>query len=138
MHSVNGQKEFEKQIMDLRALKYSRVLVKTLQDKLNISTKVLVERMRQRGLRTIVKYTFIGVSEETAGVVISDAISKAPLSKYEISPVILYQNEMDMNKKWYCYSLSNSHTFIRNIDYDDSRVKVLSRIKVDLNEKDYD
>ena len=138
MQSGKGQKEFEKQILDLRALKYGRMLVKTLQDKLNVSTKVLVERVRQRGIRSVVKYTFIGVSEETAGVIISDAISKAPLSKYEISPVILYQNEMNTNKKWFCYSLSNSHSFIRNIDYDDSRVKVLSRIKVDLNEKDYE
>ena len=133
-----GQSEFEDQILKLRALKYGRMLVRIVQEKLNIYTKILVEQICQEGLQSVVKFTFINTQKEAIDVTVSEAISKAPLSKYEIRPLISYQNELDVNKAWFCYSITNSHSYMRNVDCCDPRVRVLSLIKVDLNEKDYE
>ena len=138
MLTSKGQNEFEEQIRNLRALKYGRIIVKRLQDELKIYTKILVEISRQDDLRSIVNYTIIGISEEIASEVVSLAISKAPLSKFEISPSFSYQNKLTIGKNWYCYSLTNSYSYMRDVEYSDPRVRVLSHIKVDLKEKDYD
>ena len=133
-----GQTDFEDQIINLRALKYGRLLVKTIQDELNIRAKVVVDRIRQEGTQSIVHYTIVGIQKEAAGDLIASVISKAPLSKYEVSPLISYQDELDVDKQWFCYSITNSYSFMRNVAYGDPRVRVLSPIKVDLNEKDYE
>jgi DNA modification methylase len=133
-----GQTEFEQTILNLRALKYGRMLVKTIQEKLHLYSKVLVERIRQNDCQSIVKFSIIGVSKEFAEDIIKQAMSKAPLSKYEISPMITYQDAIIGDDHWYCYSITNSHSYMRNVAYNDPRVRVLSPIKVDLSEKDYD
>ena len=138
MFTRDEQSEFENRILDLRALKYGRLLVKILQEELKIYTKVLVERIRQDHNQSIVHLTFIGIQECIADSIINNAISKAPLSKYEISPVFSFQNEINIEPNWLCYSISNSHSYMRDVDYNDPRVRVLSPIKVDLTEKDYD
>ena len=76
--------------------------------------------------------------KETAEDVITNVISKAPLSKYEITPLNSYQDELDVDQQWFCYSITNSYSFMRNVAYGDPCVRVLSPIKVDLNEKDYE
>lgn len=133
-----GQTEFEEQILNLRALKYGRMLVKAIQQELHLYSKVLVERIRQDGSQSVVKYSFVGVSEDIADEIITQAISKAPLSKFEITPVVSYQDKICWDKHWCCYSITNSHSYMRDVSYDDPRVRVLSPIRVDLNEKDYD
>lgn len=132
------QTVFEEQILNLRALKYGRMLVKVIQEELHLYSKVLVERIRQEGSQSVVKYSLVGVSEGMAEKIIEQAISKAPLSKYEISPLITYQDELDDDKQWFCYSITNSYSFMRNTAYNDPRVRVISPIEVDLNEKDYE
>lgn len=132
------QSEFEDQILNLRALKYGRMLVKIIREKLGVDTKIIVERIRQEGSQSIVQYTLIGAQKEEVDIIISEAISKAPLSKFEITPLFSYQLDLDIYKKWYCYSISNSHSYMRGVVCTDPRVKVLSLIKVDLNEKDYE
>ena len=138
MLARDEQNEFENKILDLRALKYGRLLVKILQEELKIYTKVLVERIRQEQNQSIVHLTFIGIQEDIADSIIKNAISKAPLSKYEISPVISFQNEISIGTNWLCYSITNSHSYMRDVDYNDPRVRILSPIKVDFTEKDYD
>ena len=138
MLESKGQTDFEDQIINLRALKYGRMLVKTIQEKLSIRTKVVVDRVSQDGSQSVVNYTIVGIQKEIANDVISNAILKAPLSKYEISPLISYQDELDVDKQWFCYSITNSYSFMRNVAYSDPCVRVLSPIKVDLNEKDYE
>lgn len=133
-----GQTVFEEQILNLRALKYGRMLVKVIQEELHLYSKVLVERIRQEGSQSIVKYSFVGVNEDMVGKIVAQAISKSPLSKYEITPIILYQNEISGDKHWFYYSVTNSHSFMRDVACSDPRVRVLSPIKVDLSEKDYD
>lgn len=133
-----GQTDFEDQIINLRALKYGRMLVKAIQDELSIRAKVVVDRIRQEDTQSIVHYTIVGIQKETAEDVIANVISKAPLSKYEITPLISYQDELDVDQQWFCYSITNSYSFMKNVAYGDPRVRVLSPIKVDLNEKDYE
>lgn len=133
-----SQTDFEDQIINLRALKYGRMLVKAIQDELSIRAKVVVDRIRQEDTQSIVHYTIVGIQKETAEDVIANVISKAPLSKYEITPLISYQDELDVDHQWFCYSITNSYSFMRNVAYGDPRVRVLSPIKVDLNEKDYE
>lgn len=138
MLNDEGQTVFEEQILNLRALKYGRMLVKAIQEELHLYSKILVERIRQEGSQSVVKYSLVGVSEDMVDKIIDQAISKSPLSKYEITPVISYQDEISGGKHWCCYSMTNSHSFMRDVAYDDSRVRVLSPIRVDLKEKDYD
>jgi DNA modification methylase len=133
-----GQTVFEEQILNLRALKYGRMLVKAIQEELHIYSKVIVERVRQEDSQSIVKYSFVGVSEKMVEKIITHAISKAPLSKYEITPVISFQDEICEDKHWCYYSITNSHSFMRDVTYSDPRVRVLSPIRIDLKEKDYD
>lgn len=133
-----SQTDFEDQIINLRALKYGRMLVKAIQDELSIRAKVVVDRIRQEDTQSIVHYTIVGIQKETAEDVIANVISKAPLSKYEITPLISYQDELDVDQQWFCYSITNSYSFMRNVAYGDPCVRVLSPIKVDLNEKDYE
>lgn len=138
MFKDEGQTVFEEQILNLRALKYGRMLVKVIQEELRLYSKVLVERIRQESTQSIVKYSLVGVSENMVDKIIAQAISKSPLSKYEITPVVSYQDEISVDKYLYCYSITNSHSFMRNVTYSDPRVRVLSPIKVDLKEKDYE
>ena len=133
-----GQGAFEEQILNLRALKYGRMLVKTIQEELHLYSKVYVERVRQEGCQSIVKFSIVGVSEEVAEVVISQEVSKAPLSNYEISPIISFQDTIAGDDRWYSYSITNSHSYMRDVGYNDPQARVLSPIKVDLLEKDYD
>ena len=133
-----GQTVFEEQILNLRALKFGRILVKAIQEELHIYSKVIVERIRREGSQSEVKYSLVGVSEDMVENIIAQAISKSPLSKYEITPMISYQDEINRDKQWFCYSITNSYSYMRNTTYNDPRVRVLSLIKVDLNEKDYE
>jgi DNA modification methylase len=138
MLKKEGQAVFEEQILDLRALKYGRMLVRVIQEGLNLYSKVLVERIRREGSQSVVKYSIVGVSEDMVEGIIAQAISKSPLSKYEIIPVISYQDEINEDKSWSCYSITNSHSYMKDVTYNDPRVRVLSPIKVNLSEKDYD
>lgn len=133
-----GQASFEEQILNLRALKYGRMLTKTIQEKLRLYSKVLVERIGQEGCFNVVKFSIVGVKEELVKDIITQAVSKAPLSKYEICPMISYQDAIIRNDNLYCYSITNSYSYMKDVSYSDPRVRVLSPIKVDLSEKDYD
>ena len=129
MLTRDEQNEFENKILDLRALKYGRLLVKILQDELNLYAKVLVERIRQDHNHSIVHFTFIGIQEVIVEKSIKNAISKAPLSKFEISPVFSFQDEMNVDLNWSYYSITNSYSYLRDVEYNDPRVRVISPIK---------
>lgn len=135
-----GQSEFEDQILNLRALKYGRMLVKVIQDELQIHSKVMVERIRQESNMSVVRYSLIGVKQDIADEVVMIAISKAPLSKFEIVPMISYLDEktIEWEQNWFCYSITNSYSYLRDVEYSDPCVRVISPIKVDLKEKDYE
>lgn len=133
-----GQTEFEENILNLRALKYGRLLVKKLQEETGTSVKVFVERLLMNQNRQAVKYTFLSIEKELAEPIISEAIKKTPLSKFEIDPVFEYKDSTPDTSEIFFYSITNSYSYMRDVTFDSPRVKVISPIKVDLKESDYE
>lgn len=133
-----GQTEFEENILNLRALKYGRLLVKNLQKESGLQVKVLVERLSMNQRSQIVKYTFINIEKEIAEPIISKEIKKNPLSKFEIDPIFDYADSISDTGELFFYSISNSYSYMRDVTKDNHRVKVISSINVDLKESDYE
>lgn len=133
-----GQNDFMDRILKLRALKYGRLLVRVIQEKTSVRAKILVERISLFENRQSVKYTLIGINKDVAELVISKAICKAPLSKFEIDPIIDYKDDLCEIEGMYCYSITNSYSFMRGVSVYDTRVRVVSPILVDFNENDYE
>jgi hypothetical protein len=69
---------------------------------------------------------------------ISKIVNKAPLSKFEIEPQFVFTKCFPKQDNLYCYSITNSYSYMRNISYNDHRVRILSPIKVDFKESDYE
>ncbi len=138
--NTNDQGHFEDTILNLRALKYGRVLLNSLEKAFHRNDmKVLVNRLDiATGFE--VELTFVSdISEEVLTEEISRLISVPPLSKYGIIPHFVFSTIMPLfNGTVYYYSKTNSHSYMRNKLIHDKRVKVISPICVDLNEKDYE
>lgn len=136
-----SQDEFESLIWDLRALKFGRLLIVELEKELNKNDlKVFVERIEGNVATSInVKYTFWGVErDDMVMTFLSNIISKPPLSKFGIRPFFHFANRKKKIKNCFLYSKTNSYSYMKSVNVDDPKVKVLSHIKVDLNEKDYE
>lgn len=133
-----GQNEFEETILNLRALKYGRLLVKKLQEETGIQVKVFVERLSMNLNRQAVKYTFLFIEKELAEPIISEAIKKTPLSKFEIDPIFEYNDSTPDTGEMFFYSITNSYSYMRDVTVNSPRTKVISSIKVDLKESDYE
>lgn len=133
-----GQNEFEETILNLRALKYGRLLVKKLQEETGIQVKVFVERLSMNLNRQAVKYTFLFIEKELAEPIISEAIKKTPLSKFEIDPIFEYNDSTPDTGEMFFYSITNSYSYMRDVTVNSPSTKVISSIKVDLKESDYE
>lgn len=134
----HGQTDFEETILNLRALKFGRLLLKKLQDETHIQIKVFVERLSVNSKRQSVKYVIYDASKEIFEPIIANAVDEAPLSKFEIDPIFEFADSYDDNRDLYFYSITNSYSYLRNVSLNDSKVKVISSIKVDLKECDYE
>lgn len=138
MLATQDQTNFEATILDLRALKYGRLLVRKIQEETKTQVQVYVERISINANRQSVKYLFCGLESSIVTSIVLEAVHKAPLSKFEIDPIFEFADSIVEREEQYCYSLSNSYSFIRGVEQDNSRVKVISNIKVDLKESDYE
>lgn len=138
----NSQESFENTILNLRALKYGRVLLNKIEEKLNINIlKIYVNRNIQgNSEKQEVEYTIFGEHIEKVTIeLISKIVSIPPLSKFGIAPVFKFKNRVEnLKEPYYLYSKTNSYSYMRNLDLSDAKVKVISPIKVDLQEKDYE
>ena len=87
-----------------------------------------------------VEYTFIGRQlDDEFYRMISTYTNRPPLSKYGIIPTFKCGIDLSMlNIEIYMYSKTNSHSYLRDCNYMDSKVKLISPIKVDLYEKDFE
>lgn len=133
------QNDFETQILNLRALKYGRLLVRKLEETTGQDFKVIVNRDEKKiNSKSVVKLSFVNSSSLKVEDVISSLISKAPLSKFEIEPRITFISNISLENTLYCYSITNSYSYMRDVTVDDPRVKVLSPIMVDFKESDYE
>ena len=132
------QKNFENQILNLRALKFGRLLLNNIEKITGINNlKILVERKGYSNKlykSIIVKYSIIGyINQDPTLSIISDLISSPPLSKFGIDPIFDFVENMQFNKdKYYGYTKTNSHSYIKNANFKEDKVKIISEIKVDL------
>ncbi|QNR85082.1 site-specific DNA-methyltransferase [Pedobacter riviphilus] len=141
--STGVQDDFENTILNLRALKYARVLVASIQKKLAIKDiKVIVVRGEKSTLRNKlikVTYRFITLTPSDAILAAAESlINKQPLSKFGIEPSFDFVQieEIDLTGK-NGYTITNTYSFNKQLDLLNPSIKVISEIKVDLNEKDY-
>jgi DNA modification methylase len=150
------QAKFENLILNLRILKFARVLYSkfTEKDQRNID-KIFVERINQKKLtkkaRCSAEYRLL-VNKRTniknLLKKIQELIAKPPLSKFGIEPKFVF--EIDSKKfilslgkdSLYTYTSNVTHKLKQTISgFDLETVKkpeiIISKIKVELNESDY-
>lgn len=136
------QVAFETTIQNLRALKYGRILLNNIEKDYGINDlKIYVQRTESSISSKIkVEYTFIGRQlDDEFYRMISTYTNRPPLSKYGIIPTFKCDIDLSMlNIEIYMYSKTNSHSYLRDCNYMDSKVKIISPIKVDLYEKDFE
>lgn len=138
---MSGQNNFETEIINLRALKYGRVLLRKIEDYINYKQrfKICVGRPVSKDGMIMVKFIIIGVTDEDyVGAFIEEVIHKAPLSKFGIDADILFSKNLpSIACNEYFYSRTNSYSFLRNVKREDNSVAVISPICVDLKVSDY-
>ena len=136
------QVAFETTIQNLRALKYGRILLNNIEKDYGINDlKIYVQRTESSISSKIkVEYTFIGRQlDDEFYRMISTYTNRPPLSKYGIIPTFKCGIDLSMlNIEIYMYSKTNSHSYLRDCNYMDSKVKIIRPIKVDLYEKDFE
>jgi DNA modification methylase len=139
---LEGQDVFKRRILDLRALKYGRLLVNELDKKFNFDFKVFVKIIDiDIDERTLIKveYQFIGNILKKNDVLqeIEIIIKSPPFSKFGIKPVFKLVDSIKLSKsKYYVYTKTNTYSF-SDLAFDSPKAKVISEICVNLNENDY-
>lgn len=142
---------FSNIILNLRALKYARVLLKKLTSiKVNNIKYIVVEiigKSTQKFKLIKVKYSFIIDNESNSNknleFDIKEIISVPPLSKYGIEAVFEFkanQKLSDYSQSYYGYTLTNTHRTVGEVTLENipMKVRVLSTIRIDLNESDFE
>jgi len=140
---LSNQEEFKNRILELRALKYARLLVTEI-DKLDFEYfKIYVQIKGESNFKNKlikVDYTIIGNinDEQKLKEKLHELTLKTPLSKFGIEPFFKFsQNKKFNDKRDYGYTKSNSYSYQNNVDLDSLKIRVISNICVDLNENDY-
>ncbi len=134
---------FEKTILNLRSLKYARILLSNIQKKSLIKDfKIFVKVKGKSDIKhklLKVEYQFITEFDETLLMsIINEIILKQPLSKYGIEPVFKFIENKKINpKKFFGYTQTNTYSHVKHPNFDSSRIRIISEICVDLNENDY-
>lgn len=137
---VAGQNDFEKEIIDLRALKFGRMLVKKIETEYKDMGRYLiyVERPERRDGLIHVQYQIIGNNDNSVRCYVKETISKPPLSKYGIESDIIFSDQIPAERvDEYYYSRTDSHSYLKNKSRDNDIIAVISPIRVDYKESDY-
>lgn len=140
---IKNQDDFKNQILNLRALKYGRLLVNEIEKKYLIETKVVVqikENYEDEKTHILVEYQFLNISDEMKEDIlnfINLTTNKAPFSKFGIKHLIKFPKKKNIiNKDYFTYTKTNSYSYSK-LEPNSNKVKVLSEICVNLDEKDY-
>lgn len=141
--NISDQDNFKNQILNLRALKYGRLLLNEIEKKFSIITKVFVEIKEyfdDDKTHILVEYQFFEISDEHKTDIlnfINTITTKAPFSKFGIKHLIKFLKRKNFdNGVYYTYSKTNSYSFSQ-FEPKNSKAKVISKICVNLDEKDY-
>ena len=143
LSECKDQRNFEKRILNLRSLKFARVLIKCLESKTELNnfkifvTPKKVSKLKHKLLK--VEYQIIGKIDQAIFIEEAKAlIDKAPLSKFGIEPVFKFLESKKFNSKYhYGYTKTNTYSFVKNSSLNSPIIRVISKISVDLNENDY-
>lgn len=135
-----GQEQFESEIINLRALKFGRLLLKKIETEYREHGRfiIYVDCPVLEGNAIRVNYIIIGRVDDTIKNYVKDTIGKTPFSKFGIESNISYKNSLPREKgEEFFYSRSNSYSFQRNKKRDCEMVAIISPICVDYKESDY-
>lgn len=143
LSDLTDQENFKNQILNLRALKFGRLLLNEIEKKFKIETKVFVqirEYFNDEKTHILVEYQFLNINEKEKENIlnfINTITSKAPFSKFGIKHIIKFpkRKNLDMNN-YYSYTKTNSYSYSKFYPKD-NKAKVVSEICVNLDEKDY-
>lgn len=142
LEKIDTQENFKQRILDLRALKYGRLLLNELEKSLKLELKVFVkikEYFEDQKTHILVEYQFMGQvpDQNEILITINSLIKKAPYSKFGIAPIFKFIKNKNLNdKKYHTYTKTNTYSF-SNFPATSNNAKVISEICVNLNEKDY-
>lgn len=139
----NKQEIFENDILNLRALKFARVLLNKIETELELENlKIYVEKnskMAEKNKLLNVSYKIISsYDKQSLENIIKDVINKPPLSKFGIEAEIKILKRMPLdNKNIYGYTKTNTHSLQSNFNIKLDKYQILSNIMVNFNESDY-
>lgn len=138
-----NQDVFEKKIVDLRSLKYARVLINAIEKESTYKDfKIFVNHKgssKSKNKLILVEYQIIGIVDEIIILeLIKGLVDKPPLSKFGIEPTFnfLETKQFNADRHW-CYTKTNTYSYFKNPDFTSNKIRVVSEICVDLNENDY-
>ncbi len=141
-NSDKNQEKFESTILKLRSLKYAKVLrtniVKQFKKKEILVFVKSIGKSEEKHKIIKVEYTLIGeiLKSDTLDF-IKGTISKAPLSKYGIEPVLKFKKRIPkIENVLYGYTGTNTYSFLTT-EITNPKVRIISEIKVNLNENDF-
>jgi DNA modification methylase len=156
--SLLPQVEFENLNLNLRALKFGRILYRKMPDKIKRDViKIYVRKTAQKSvkknIRCIIEYRLYVSSKANSDELkqtLSEIISKPPLSKFGIDPIFLFEKNINQflihlngGSTIYTYTEKSTHQYSNSIkEFELAKTSkaeiILSKIKVDLSEKDYE
>lgn len=151
--------DFENLIIELRALKYSRLIfyiIKKIKKIKYVKIWVVLSAELPQKKHSLKKVEYhilypnknLFSTEDISAVdyIVKLNIEKAPLSKFGIEPVFKYYTDIESFKAGipddiYKYTIKETHKFHSYINKNEIKInqnEILSNIRVNLNEKDYE
>lgn len=137
------QADFERRILDLRSLKFARVLINYLDKNESLKDlKIFATPKESSDIKNKiiqVEYQIIGEIDKSVFLEqVKLVTEKPPLSKFGIEPIFTFKKTKKFNnEKLYGYSKTNTYSYIKNADLNSIKIRVISEVGVDLNENDY-
>ena len=135
------QSDFETTILNLRILKYAKLILNIIKKELaDTSVKLLVEYRGKSDLTfKLVKVQYTIISDDDALVenimtLIEKRASKPPFTKFGIEPIFTHMKSMMAIEVdgLYGYESNNTRQYVKNADFEDASIRIISPIKIDI------
>jgi hypothetical protein len=153
-----SQSQFTTLILNLRVLKYAKTILKKLPPSISggierMYVKKLTKKVKQKNGQCVSSFTFYlnsGFSQTALLKELQEICSKPPLSKFGIEAEFYFEKKFEdflkhikNTKKLFSYTKIITYRFNKTIKFNEIRGlpasdAILSNIKVELNEKDYE
>jgi len=144
----DDQSQFEITIMELRCLKYARLLRNYIKKSIDISNIIIFTEFVRKieESNKIIDANFIVCCDHNETIlkpIIDQVVKRPPLSKFGIKPSIFFHEPINKDfmsgKEMFGYTSTNSHSTFGEVNYEDldKRCAVISPIKMMINENDY-